>query len=252
MAYLDYTGLQRFLQNINTIYGSSLTLAIDSDYKLTASLKNKEGVVISTSNAIDLPIESMVVSASYDNTTKEITFTLQNGQTIVVSIADIVSGLQTEITAQNKLSSDLVTDTNNTNKFVTSAEKTKLAGIENGAEVNAIQTVKVNGSALTPDANRAVDITIPANTNQTVKVGNDTFGADDVVEFVAGSNVTITANTSAKTITVTATDTTYSSLSAVSGGTAVSLCTTGEKYTWNNKQDAMGAISNNDIDALFT
>ena len=30
-------------------------------------------------------------------------------------------------------------------------------------------------------------------------------------------------------------DTTYSSKSASSGGTTVSLCTTGEKYTWNNK-----------------
>lgn len=31
------------------------------------------------------------------------------------------------------------------------------------------------------------------------------------------------------------TDTTYESKAAVSGGTAVSLCTTGEKYTWNHK-----------------
>ena len=31
------------------------------------------------------------------------------------------------------------------------------------------------------------------------------------------------------------TDTTYESKAASSGGTAVSLCTTGEKYTWNNK-----------------
>ena len=31
------------------------------------------------------------------------------------------------------------------------------------------------------------------------------------------------------------TDTTYESKSAASGGTAVSLVTTGEKYTWNNK-----------------
>ena len=35
------------------------------------------------------------------------------------------------------------------------------------------------------------------------------------------------------------TDTTYSSLTAASGGTAVSLVTTGEKYTWNNKQDKL-------------
>lgn len=34
------------------------------------------------------------------------------------------------------------------------------------------------------------------------------------------------------------TDTTYSSQAAASGGTAVSLVTTGEKYTWNNKSNS--------------
>ena len=37
---------------------------------------------------------------------------------------------------------------------------TKLDGIASGAEVNTVVTVKVNGSALAPDANRAVDIDI--------------------------------------------------------------------------------------------
>jgi hypothetical protein len=41
----------------------------------------------------------------------------------------------------------------------TSEEKTKLAGIAAGAQVNVIETVKVNGTALTPDANKAVDVT---------------------------------------------------------------------------------------------
>lgn len=251
MSYLDYTGLQRFLQNLNAIYGADITLSIDSDYKLTASLKNKQGLVIATSNVVDLPIESMVVNASYNNTTKQITFTLQNGQTIVVSIADIVSGLQTEITAQNKLSADLVDDSSTTNKFVTQGEKTKLQGIENGAQVNVIESVEVNGTPLTI-TNKTVNVTVPANTNQTIKVGSTTFGADDVVELVASSNVTITPNAQDKTISISATDTTYTSESASQGGTTVSLVTTGEKYIWNNKQDAMTTISNNDIDALFT
>ena len=34
-------------------------------------------------------------------------------------------------------------------------------------------------------------------------------------------------------------NTTYTSKAASSGGTATSLCTTGEKYTWNNKQNAL-------------
>lgn len=47
-----------------------------------------------------------------------------------------------------------------TNDF-TNALKTKLDGIEAGAEVNVIETVKVNGTALVPDANRAVNVPAP-------------------------------------------------------------------------------------------
>lgn len=43
----------------------------------------------------------------------------------------------------------------------TTEEKQKLGGVEAGAQVNTIQTVKVNGTALTPDGNKAVDVTVP-------------------------------------------------------------------------------------------
>lgn len=52
-----------------------------------------------------------------------------------------------------------------TNDYTT-AEKNKLAGIAAGAQVNAITTVKVNGTALTPDANKAVDVTVPTKVSQ--------------------------------------------------------------------------------------
>ena len=47
-----------------------------------------------------------------------------------------------------------------------------------------------------------------------------------------GTNLSVTNGV------LSATDTTYSSESESQGGTAVSLCTTGEKYTWNHKADA--------------
>lgn len=49
--------------------------------------------------------------------------------------------------------------------------------------------------------------TIPTNTNQTVKAGSVTFGVNDVVEFVAGSNVSITGDATNKKITIGSTDT---------------------------------------------
>lgn len=45
----------------------------------------------------------------------------------------------------------------------TDAEKSKLEGIAEGAQVNVIETVKVNGTALTP-TDKVVDITVPAAT----------------------------------------------------------------------------------------
>ena len=47
----------------------------------------------------------------------------------------------------------------------TTAEKTKLGAIEAGAQVNVLESVSVNGSALTPTS-KAVDITVPTNNNQ--------------------------------------------------------------------------------------
>lgn len=74
--------------------GARVLLNINSaDYKMTAILQDKDGNTIYTSNVIDLPLESMVVSGSYDSTTKKVILTLQNGNTVEFSIADLVDGL---------------------------------------------------------------------------------------------------------------------------------------------------------------
>lgn len=109
-------------------YGAGFTMTIDgTTFVITASLKNADGDVLGTSQTIDLPLESVVVNGSYDSTNKKIILTLQNGNTIDVPVGDLVSGLQTEITSQNKLSADLVDDTSTTNKFVTAADLSDIA-----------------------------------------------------------------------------------------------------------------------------
>ncbi len=107
---------------INT--GSRISLSINpSTYVMTFQLKNSANTVIS-SDTVDLPLESVVVNGSYDTETKKIILTLQNGNTIEFSVEDLVEGLQSEITINNKLDSGLVDDSNSDNKFVTSTEKT--------------------------------------------------------------------------------------------------------------------------------
>lgn len=63
----------------------------------------------------------------------------------------------------------------------------------------------------------------------------DVSGKQD--KLTAGTNITISGNT------ISAKDTTYTSKSAVSGGTDVSLVTTGEKAIWNAKTSNVGTIT---------
>ncbi|MBQ7621879.1 MAG: hypothetical protein IJV02_05640, partial [Candidatus Methanomethylophilaceae archaeon] len=50
----------------------------------------------------------------------------------------------------------------------TSAEKAKLAHVADNAQVNVIERVKVNGLQLTPDAQKAVDVTVPTKESDLV------------------------------------------------------------------------------------
>jgi hypothetical protein len=47
------------------------------------------------------------------------------------------------------------------NGAMSKTDKSKLDGIASGAQVNVIETIKRNGTALTPDENKAVDISVP-------------------------------------------------------------------------------------------
>ena len=99
--------------------------------------------------------------------------------------------------------------------LMTTDQVTKLNGISQGAEVNQ-------------------------NAFSNITVGSTTIAADgktDTLTLTAGSNITLTPDATNDKVTIAATDTTYSSKSAASGGTDVSLVTTGEKYTWNNKSN---------------
>ena len=75
--------------------GAGLNLSVDSDYVLTVSLINKDGETLSE-KSVDLPIETLVVSAVYDDNKKAIIFTLQNGETLLVPVGDLVKGFVKE------------------------------------------------------------------------------------------------------------------------------------------------------------
>ena len=112
---------------ISTKYGATFEASINTTtYVMTLTLKDQDGNTLGTAQTIDLPLESVVVNGSYDSTNKKIILTLQSGSTIDIPVGDLVSGLQTEITSNNKLSADLVDDTSTTHKFASAAQLTKL------------------------------------------------------------------------------------------------------------------------------
>lgn len=143
----------------------TLSLAIDNtNYQITLSGTKVDGTTFTVSNVIDLPLESVVVNGSYNNTTKKVVLTLQNGNTVDFSVADLVAGLQSEITSTNKLSADLISD-GTTNKVVTATEKSTWSGKQdalNAGTFNVMQNGVTAGTySINQSGNSSANIIVP-------------------------------------------------------------------------------------------
>lgn len=112
-------------------YAKSLLMTIDSStYVVSAQLYDQNGDALGTEQTIDLPLETMVVSGSYDDQTEKIILTLKNGQTVEFSVAALVSGLQSELSLQNPLNPAFI-DWDSTHANVSENEKTAWSNKQN-------------------------------------------------------------------------------------------------------------------------
>lgn len=172
----------------------TIVLEINSStYEMTAKLK-RGNTVIATSNVIDLPLETMVVGGSYDNTTKKVILTLKNGQTVDFSVADLVSGLAPE--NHTHTLSD-VTDYTVDSALSSTSENP----VQNKVVYKAIGSVK-NGGALTD----AASIDVPNNAVSTLTTAQSALTLN--VNLASGEipNFAVEITTSAAvTLTVTKT-----------------------------------------------
>lgn len=73
--------------------------------------------------------------------------------------------------------------------------------VSQGGEPNVIETVKVNGTALTPDANKAVNVTVPEDLSDLANTGADPFATESYVDQNGGKIDVIKVNGTAQTIT---------------------------------------------------
>jgi hypothetical protein len=134
---------------------------------MTAILQDKDGNTIYTSNVIDLPLESMVVSGSYDSTTKKVILTLQNGNTVEFSIADLVDGLVsfTDYASNDKagvikLRSDYATNIYNGALYTSTKTYEEYESLNNGAFIGkgTLENI-ITGKGLVSNTNYASNST---------------------------------------------------------------------------------------------
>lgn len=110
-------------------FAQGLSLTMNSQtYEITAELKDGEGNTLGAAQTIDLPLESVVVSGTYNATAKNVELTLQGGSVIEFSVADLVSGLQSEINADNKLDPNYI-NTDIQHRFLNVQQVEKLDGL---------------------------------------------------------------------------------------------------------------------------
>lgn len=166
--------------NGNTItlyYAHGLNFTVDPQtFILTATLTNALGGAIATQQ-VDLPLESVVVSGSYDDTTQEVVLTLQNGSTVRFSVADLVDGLASQSALDNVV--------NNTTKIA----ETNFGGFSAGENSSAT----TGGGAVGSDASTLSGGAVGSGANSTTG-GAIGFGAYTTTGFAGGYMAKASAN----------------------------------------------------------
>ena len=140
------------------------------------------------------------------------------------SLSDLGINIPTKTSDLNN-DSNFVADANyvHIDNNYTSAEKTKLSGIETGAEVNDIDTIKVNGTTQTITS-KAVDITVPTKLSD---LNNDNNTVTDASYVHTDNNYTNSEKSKLGNIEAGAKDNVINlytvSATAPTGGTLLSI-----------------------------
>lgn len=183
-----------------TKYAAALSLKINSStFVMTGQLKDQNGDNLGTAQTIDLPLESVVVGGSYNSQTKNVVLTLQNGDTIEFSVADLVSGLQTELSATNKLDPSFI-NYDTTHAAVTESDKTTWSGKQDALTFDGTYSASTNKAATVSTVTNAVnalDVTGDASVaaSKTISAWSETDGKVSISTqdiAITGTQATLT------------------------------------------------------------
>lgn len=181
--YLNDTGLAYFYEKLKAVFvkkesGKGLST---NDY--TTTEKNKlsgiaSGAEVNQNAFSNVKVGSTTVAADG----KTDTLTLAAGSN--VTITPDATNDKITIAAQDTTYSDA---TQSAHGLMNADDKKKLDGVSAGAQVNVIETVKRNGTALTV-TDKAVDISVPVATTTTPKMdGTASVGSE--TKFAKGDHV---------------------------------------------------------------
>ena len=156
--YLDYTGLETLVNIIKGTYAEKTDLSLVSQVATNAA---QAATTLESSKQDKLIAGSNIQIA-------------EDGKTISATDTTYVDA------------------TTSTSGLMSATDKTKLDGVATGAQVNTIETIKVNGNALTPDTNKAVLISTSNFFINSLDTTQNTFNA--ITESIDRANMSISSS----------------------------------------------------------
>lgn len=174
-SFLNKTGLSYYHNKIKALFASKSEVESALDDKVD----KVSGKGLST-NDYTTTEKNKLSGISTGAQVNVIESVKRNGTALTITNKAVDISVPTKL---SDLTNDgnFVTDANyvHTDNNYTSTEKTKLSGIASGAQVNVIETIKKNGTALTVTS-KAVDITVPTAISDLTNDGNFVADADYV------------------------------------------------------------------------
>ena len=165
--FITYVGNEIFVQQIHSgntagsfTYGPWVKMTNSNDLSAVSKLINDHIANKSNPHAVTKAQVGLGSVANLDQS-KAIKSITRSGTTFTATALD---GTKTTFTQQDSNTTYSVA-TSSADGLMSKSDKAKLDGISSGADAVTIKTVKVNGTALTPDSNKAVNVTVPTLAN---------------------------------------------------------------------------------------
>lgn len=152
--WTGFNGRKLFAERAkNDEKGRSIASAIDRQYVSDATVdSNTDTLTITVSN-----------DGNSAGTTRSVTFTGQQNTIEHIFVGPVAGGNELVPDAGKNVELPVAGESSGTayGGLLSDSLSAKLHGIEDGAQKNVIEEVQVNGSALSPDTNKAVNVVIP-------------------------------------------------------------------------------------------